>query len=338
MEAWNQAFLAVGSFVLFFMASELKAFTFAPLLSETGFFEDLKLLKIAPSFRTYEINFPLWSDGTYKRHFIALPTDQSIGFDPKKHWMLPKGTVVIKHIAWRDHRDKDLSNWSINLESRILTNDGDHWEAATYVWRPDQTEADLWLDGGQFNFLESADGTNHRTWTVPSRAQCFECHNPKVSVPLGIKTSQMNRNLPEGNQLCLWNSLGLFGEDIGSCDRYSAFPQLSATGLESTWARAYLDVNCSQCHRPEGSAPGGMDLRFETLIENTHAFNVFPTSGNLGIPQARRIAPRSRKRSVLWHRLKLVDLNRMPPLGTSLVDETAVRIIGDWLDHGAHDP
>lgn len=338
MNPRSQGYGAALLYLLFFMMPALNAFTFAPLLSETGFFEDLKLLKVAPSFKTYEINFPLWSDGTYKLHFIYIPTDQTIGFDPIRHWRLPKGTIVIKHIAWRDPQDKGSSIWSINLESRVLANDGDHWEAATYVWRPDQTEADLWLDGGRFNYPTSADGANHRTWMVPSRDQCFECHNPKVSVPLGIKTQQINRSLQAGNQLCLWNSLGLFGEDIGICDRFPAFPQLPATAVESAWARAYLDVNCSQCHRPGGSAPGGMDLRFETLMENTHAFNVFPTSGNLGIPQARRIAPRSRERSVLWHRLKLRDSNRMPPLGTSIVDDTAVKIIGDWLDHGAQDP
>lgn len=338
MKAWSQGYLAVVLFLFFLVAPALKAFTFAPLLSETGFFADLKLLKTSPQFKTYEINFPLWSDGTYKLHYISIPADQTKGFDPRRPWILPKGIIVIKHIAWKDPRDKDSSTWSINLESRILANDGDRWDAATYVWRPDQTEADLWLDGGKFNFPGSVDGSNHRTWMVPSRDQCFECHNPKVSVPLGIKTLQMNRNVQGGIQLCLWNNLGLFGEDIGMCDHYPAFPQLSATGEESPWARAYLDVNCSQCHRPGGSAPGGMDLRYETLMENTHAFNVFPTSGNLGIPQARRIAPRSRERSVLWHRLKLQDPNRMPPLGTSVVDDTAVRIIGDWLDHGAKDP
>jgi hypothetical protein len=35
---------------------------------------------------------------------------------------------------------------------------------------------------------------------------------------------------------------------------------------------------------------------------------------------------------VLWERMRRLDGNRMPPLGTHRVDQPAVDLIGEWID------
>jgi len=94
----------------------------------------------------------------------------------------------------------------------------------------------------------------------------------------------------------------------------------------------YLDVNCASCHQPGGPTPVTLDLRFDTALASTATLNVVPSAGDLGIADARIIAPGDRSRSVLWQRLQLLDGNRMPPLSSHVVDEEAVTVIGDWID------
>ena len=60
--------------------------------------------------------------------------------------------------------------------------------------------------------------------------------------------------------------------------------------------------------------------------------DVLPGAGGLGAVDARIIATGERSRSVLWLRMARMDGNRMPPLGSRLVDETALDLIGNWID------
>jgi hypothetical protein len=52
---------------------------------------------------------------------------------------------------------------------------------------------------------------------------------------------------------------------------------------------------------------------------------------DLGIANARLIAPGEPERSVLLARMKVRDGNQMPPLASHLVDEAAVQVISDWI-------
>jgi hypothetical protein len=58
-----------------------------------------------------------------------------------------------------------------------------------------------------------------------------------------------------------------------------------------------------------------------------------PQAGDLGIPNARIVAPMSKETSVLWERMRsLDDAERMPPLASHLVDDDGVDLIGAWID------
>jgi hypothetical protein len=75
-----------------------------------------------------------------------------------------------------------------------------------------------------------------------------------------------------------------------------------------------------------------MDLRGTTPDPATNVIDVPPTAGDLGLPDARRVRPGEKERSVLWERLRRLDGARMPPLASHRVDAAAVDLIGAWID------
>jgi hypothetical protein len=75
-----------------------------------------------------------------------------------------------------------------------------------------------------------------------------------------------------------------------------------------------------------------MDLRFETPLAQAGFCDVVPGSGDLGISNARLVAPGSASRSVLSQRMKRRDSFQMPPLGTNLADAGGTALIDAWIN------
>jgi hypothetical protein len=154
---------------------------------------------------------------------------------------------------------------------------------------------------------------------------------------LGLVTRQLNRDFDHGsvadNQLRSLNDINFFTTDIGAPTQYGAYPALDDTNASvARRARAYLAVNCAQCHRPGGPTPVALDLRFDTADNAMGAINVAPTEGMLGLANARIIAPGNKTSSVLWERMRRLDGTRMPKLASHRVDQDAVDLIGVWID------
>ena len=63
-----------------------------------------------------------------------------------------------------------------------------------------------------------------------------------------------------------------------------------------------------------------------------NAIDVDPASGDLGLFDAKIIAPGDHTRSVLWERMTRTDENRMPRIGSNVVDSNAADVIADWID------
>jgi hypothetical protein len=97
-------------------------------------------------------------------------------------------------------------------------------------------------------------------------------------------------------------------------------------------ARAYLHTNCANCHRPSGPAPSDLDFRYTTALANTNACDITPTLGNLGITNARIIAPGSAARSVTVARVNRVGMDAMPPLSRHMIDTAGVQLLTSWID------
>jgi mono/diheme cytochrome c family protein len=96
-------------------------------------------------------------------------------------------------------------------------------------------------------------------------------------------------------------------------------------------ARAYLHTNCAHCHRPNGPTGASMDLRFGTALSSTAACDTPPQAGDLGVANARLIAPGAPDRSVFVARMNRRDAQAMPPLASNVVDAAGVAVIRDWI-------
>ena len=75
-----------------------------------------------------------------------------------------------------------------------------------------------------------------------------------------------------------------------------------------------------------------MDLRYATALANTNACDVAPGLGDLGITNARLIAPGAATRSVLIARMSRRDAHGMPPVGSAQVDAEGAALLTNWVN------
>jgi uncharacterized repeat protein (TIGR03806 family) len=284
----------------------------------------------------YAVNMALWSDGTKKRRWIGIPNDQRIGFSPTGAWTFPIGTILVKHFEMEMTEGDSTS--ARRLETRVFIRRDSGWEGFTYRWNSTQTDANL-LAGAETETLaiQTSTGVRQQLYTYPSRTDCLRCHTEIAGSALGVITRQINREFDfsdaTDNQLRTYNHINYFTTNIGSENQYRAYPEINDEAVTlTTRARAYLDVNCSHCHRPNGPSPVNIDLRFDTVITSMNTLNAMPQGGDLGISGARIIAPGNKEISVLWQRMRRLDEQRMPPLASHRVDEEGTKLIGDWID------
>jgi mono/diheme cytochrome c family protein len=145
---------------------------------------------------------------------------------------------------------------------------------------------------------------------------------------LGVKTRQFNREI-----ISDWNRLGLFDASPAEADLtagdFLARPRDTRRSLEDR-ARSYLDVNCSNCHRPGGTV-AYFDVRFDTPLEKQGLING-PVLINEGIDHARIIAPNDRWRSILYMRANTVEAVKMPPLAHQTVDGAGMALLRQWIE------
>ncbi len=308
------------------------------LLSETGLFTDLDSLTPAAGLIEYQVNLPFWSDGAQKRRWIGIPDGETIGFSRTGAWQFPAGTVLVKHFEL-PLVDGDPSSVR-RLETRVFTNQGGSWHGFTYRWNTEQSDAELVTAGtSEVVTVQTSSGERQQRYDYPGPNDCLRCHTAAADHVLGVNTRQLNRDVlypasnVTDNQLRALNHIGLFTNDIGDPAGYEQLPDLADNGRPlDQRARGYLAVNCSQCHQPGGPTPVNLDLRFDTGDADMHAIGVAPQEGNLGVSDARIIAAGDHTRSVLWLRMQHQDDQRMPPLSSHVVDQTALDVIGEWID------
>lgn len=318
-------------------------------LSETGCFSNLPTLQPAAGVVPYELNAPLWSDGSHKQRWLVLPAGATpkpggvgpIGVpdDPSQSWSLPVGTLLIKHFALGD-------GGATPVETRFLRRDAGGWSFWTFRWQADGKDADLWLGGGQQSYAVTEGGTaKTKTWTVPSQAQCGACHRAATpdGLVLGVQSAQLDRGggkLGGQNQIDVFAKAGLFAKPGVTSAAIAAFADLQGVeaggafaGALGPAARAYLHSNCAHCHRPGGGSPSDLDLRFALPLAQTKACGLAPQAGDLGIAGAQIVAPGSAAKSVLVQRMLQTPAsgNLMPPLAVTVSHAAGVKLVSDWI-------
>jgi uncharacterized repeat protein (TIGR03806 family) len=314
-------------------------------LSETGLFTSTKDLMPAPGLIPYSVNAPLWSDGAEKERFIALPAMSTIDFEGVTYprpgpgappgWQFPVGTVLVKTFSLGTRR----------VETRLLHhmqlpgNDNDYgnqiWHGYSYKWNDAQTDAELVDAHGLDQRYETDRGK--QTWHFPSRSECASCHTMAAKYVLGINTLQMNKDHDYGgvvaNQLATLEHLEVFSKPLPRAPLN--MPMLTdyrdeSQPLESR-ARAYLHANCAHCHQKYGGGNADFQLLATLPLSQTGTIDVRGGQGNFDLVDPRYIVPGEPERSLIWYRMTLRGLGRMPHIASKVVDEQGVKLVGDWI-------
>ena len=285
-------------------------------LSETGCVDPADPTQPASGLIPYSVRWPFWVDGLVKSTWVALPDGGVPEVADDGDLSLPPGSVLMKEI-----RDGDT-----RIETRLLMHHDDGaWGGYAYRWDGDDA---VLVDGAVR--VETGSGVH----VVPHRWQCTECHTDAAGGTLGLELRQLgvDATYPStgrtSDQLLTWQHIGLLPETLPDV---AALPDPAATDDLDTWARAYLHVNCSSCHRPDVERSGHIDLRFDTPLDETGTVNVVPEGETLGLDDPRILVPGDPDRSLLTVRPARTDLHRMPPSGVTEVDEAAVERLRQWV-------
>ncbi|RYD21942.1 MAG: hypothetical protein EOP88_09660 [Verrucomicrobiaceae bacterium] len=313
-----------------------------PTLSGTGIFTD-KNLTPKPGVVPYSLNSPGWADGAEARRWVILPESGRIGFSSTGEYTWPGGTVFIQHFEIVTNA---ASSTRRRLETRLLVLDasGSFGYGASYRWRADQSDADLVDPGGQEEVLkitDAAGNTRSQTWSYPGSGLCFMCHTPNAGFVLGPKTRQLNGNHDYAggradNQLRTWNYLQMFNSplDEGVIPNLPHTCRIDDTGesLENR-VRSYLDTNCAQCHRPNGTG-AQWDARFETPLATQGIING-EARNTLSIQDGKIVVPGDLAKSLLHRRMSsTVMTEQMPPVTRNVVDTVALEVLSQWIRAG----
>ncbi|RYZ05602.1 MAG: hypothetical protein EOO73_19110 [Myxococcales bacterium] len=288
-------------------------------LSQTGLFSDVASERLETGVFSYAPEFALWSDGASKRRFIALPHGSRIDSHDASDWAFPEGTKL-----W-----KEFSQGDEHLETRLLQKTGPgagDWAAAAYVWRADQSDAEL-APYGAVNVLAT-------THDVPASGECFGCHDGRPGRVLGFSAVQLAaRSYDAPERLSDAAREALLSDPLPRLDVPGSARERAAIG--------YLHANCSHCHNQSTTALAGskcfnpndrlsfqLDFSLPTQelssVESTPAYRT--ALGEVverGNPDASKVVELMSKRSG--------GLNQMPPLGTDKVDERGLALIREWI-------
>jgi uncharacterized repeat protein (TIGR03806 family) len=295
--------------------------TMAEQLSATGCVNSASPQLPAQAMIPYSVASPFWSDTAEKDRYFALPNNTKIALTHEGDFLFPVGSVLMKHFKLNDRF----------IETRLFTRGELGWQGFSYEWLDDQTDAVLLTDAKE----KSVEGVQ---WQYPSSSQCLICHTSAANFSLGLETLQLNNSMlyqannTYAHQLDSLAHIDLFTAEITSQQKSQTLFSLddnSATLAQR--ARSYLHSNCSNCHRVNGSTSVTMDLHYSTALAATGTCDVQPTAGDLGISNARIIRPGEPEGSVLVARMKVRDVNQMPPLASHLVDATAIDVISAWI-------
>lgn len=319
LDARGEVLVTDGNGRLFTLEPKASGRVVPPLLSETGCVDVRRPRQAAPGLFGYEVNMPLWSDGTEKARSVSLPPGAKLRVLEDLSFEAPVGTVAVKTFFWKERP----------IETRLFVRHGDGaWGGYSYAWRPDGQDAEL-LEHAK---VADVDGL---AWQFPSRSQCLACHTESAGRTLGLDIAQLNLDVSDGrggveNQLARLEREGLVAP-LGGIDLLPRFPHRDDPSADdSAWSRAYLHANCSHCHRP--GAPGRGDANFlATAATSSAGCDKAPEVSDLGIEGARVIVPGAPDASLLFLRTSAEGEARMPPLGTTVVDSLATRRFASWI-------
>lgn len=312
-------------------------------LSEYHFFKGA-LSDLIPNDRVlpYEVITALFTDYAHKARFVWMPEGKSAKYVKDEVLDFPTGTVLIKNFFY-ENNENDASKGKRIIETRLLVKRADKWDAIDYVWNDKQTDAELNIVGDtkDVNFINKQLQKVHVNYFVPNQNQCKNCHNlDNVFMPIGPKVRYLNKDFKYAdgvkNQLEKWSEVGYltgYNKEENIHNKIAdAFDPNSGTVEER--AKSYLEVNCSHCHRREGSANNsGLFLQFKE--KNPESWGIMKSPVAAGAASGDNlydIVPGKPDESILVYRISENDPEiRMPELGRTIQHKEAVELIREWI-------
>ncbi|MFO0636061.1 MAG: PQQ-dependent sugar dehydrogenase [Nannocystaceae bacterium] len=296
--------------------ADADADAFPKLLSQTGCVDMDDPAQLPEGVEPYDVNVAFWSDGARKQRGVAVPAGARAHADADGAIEWPPGTVLVKSF-WQPAEDGSETL----VETRLLARHGDAWVGYGYAWAPDGSDATLVPDEGV--------APAGAQWQLPGLRGCRACHTDAAGGPLGTHLDQLARDDAGGGaQLMRLVDHGLLEPPPATTPL--ADPQGDAP-LEQR-ARTYLSVNCSPCHREEGTGGrAALDLRLSQPLAQTGLCDP-PRAGELDLDGALVITPGDPARSVLSQRLRATGDARMPPLGSVRIDEQGAALVDAWIE------
>lgn len=308
-------------------------------LSATGLFEEGTLV-IDPRNRPFVPQYPLWTDGAAKSRWIRLPEGATIDVSDIDAWRYPTGTRIWKEFSFGRRR----------VETRMIWKASDaDWVFAAYIWNQEQTDAELAPESGIADHVEVAPGKHH---SIPSIDDCAACHAAGRSPVLGFGALQLSDDrdplaphaepVPQG-AITLRTLVAEGRLDPPRPDLAGEPPRIRATSPRERAALGYLAANCGGCHNASGPLSRlGLVLAHELRAaewETTVAAiaSAVDAPGGYKVPgvpaeDSRLVAPGDPGRSALAYRMRSRrPSSQMPPLGTVLADQEAIRLIEAWI-------
>jgi hypothetical protein len=305
-------------------------------LRDTGLYSDWDTRTVDPGHLPFSPQYPLWSDGATKRRWLHLPPGTWIDASDPDVWVFPVGTRI-----WKEFRFSRLA------ETRFIERTAEGWQFAAYAWSQDEREAPLAPARGVSRSVESRPGVHH---AIPSRMDCRACHEASPVRVLGFSALQLSSDrdpnavhaepVPDGGvDLETLAERGLV-RNLPARQRARP-PRIEATSATARAALGYLHANCGSCHVQSGQM-ATLDFALDYPLRRSAVPAPPALLTSLGRPSKFRVAgdtspgervcPTDPDSSVLLVRMRSRNpLLQMPPLGTRLVDEEAVRAIRAWI-------
>jgi uncharacterized repeat protein (TIGR03806 family) len=311
-------------------------------LSEYGFFRGkLRQLDPAQGVLPYDLITPLFTDYAHKARFVWMPPGAQAQADDQGYLLFPEHTVLIKNFYYPADFNKPEEKRDM-VETRLLVRRNGVWEAFTYEWNAQGTDASL-MQVGNIRPVAWTDESGEALqidYVIPNKNQCKSCHNAGNKIePIGPKLRNLNFALsyPDGateNQLLRWQQAGYLAPgDYGTA--HPALPRWDDPAAPlAERAAAYLDVNCGHCHRPEGPAnTTGTYLHWEEPELTRRGVGKSPVAAGKGSGGRHYgIVPGRPEESILVYRMESNDPGvMMPELGRMIPHREGIELIREWI-------
>lgn len=320
---------------------DLKQFPYA-LLSKYEFFKN-NLNELQPSFGVlpFEPITPLFTDYAEKARFVYVPNGTSASYvADDESFNFPTGSALIKVFYYNNVLPNNVRRI---IETRVMVKKASGWEFAEYIWNDAQTDAILDESGnGGFTEVEWNQSGQKRfvNYRIPSQSECLVCHtNDMTTIPLGIKPQNINANFTyetgTANQIDKLIESGFLENNVPSTIKTVVdWEDINASLLDRS--RAYLDINCGNCHTDGGQADyRQLRMLYSDTENNAENLGICVDADTPipGFPGTKLFEPGDAASSINLYRMEIVDSQyTMPQIGRNLTHDEGVQLIEEWIN------